>query len=60
MAVQGSAFENRQTLEKDLNTAGYDTLGNKIGYEDVSYAINPKLALWNNFTELELEKVKCK
>ena len=58
MAVQGSAFENRQTLEKDLNTVGYDTLGNKIGYEDVSYAINPKLALWNNFTGIRIREGK--
>ena len=58
MAVQGSAFENRQTLEKDLNTVGYDTLGNKIGYEDVSFGINPKLALWNNFTGIRIREGK--
>ena len=50
MAVKGSAFENRQTIEKDLNTVGYDMLGRKIGYNDVSFAINPALAMWNSFT----------
>ena len=50
MAVEGSAFENRQTLEKDLNTVGYDMLGRKIGYNDVSFAMNPVLAMWNSFT----------
>ena len=50
MALEGSAFENRQKRAKDLNTVGYDTLGREIGYNDVSFAMNPALAMWNSFT----------
>ena len=33
--------------ERDLNAVMYDTLGNVIGAEDVSFAARPGLALWN-------------
>lgn len=42
--------------ERDLNAVRYDTLGNVIGAEDVSFASAPGLAIWNMTTGLVVKK----
>jgi len=44
------AYQQQDSMfadERDLNAVMYDTLGNVIGAEDVSFAARPGLALWN-------------
>jgi len=44
------AYQQQDSMfadEKDLNAVQYDTLGNAIGAEDVSFAARPGLAIWN-------------
>ena len=44
------AYQQQDSMfadERDLNAIQYDTLGNAIGAEDVSFAARPGLALWN-------------
>ena len=44
------AYQQQDSMfadERDLNAIQYDTLGNVIGAEDVSFAARPGLALWN-------------
>jgi len=44
------AYQQQDSMfadEKDLNAIQYDTLGNAIGAEDVSFAARPGLAIWN-------------
>lgn len=44
------AYQQQDSMfadERDLNAVVYDTLGNVVGAEDVSFASRPGLALWN-------------
>lgn len=49
------AYQQQDSIfadERDLNAVMYDTLGNVIGAEDVSFAARPGLSLWNLTTGL--------
>ena len=50
MAVSGSWIRD----DTDLNAPGYDTLGQALGREDTSFAINSRLALWNLTTGIRV------
>ncbi len=56
MAVKGSAFPGRQELEDELNTKGYDSLGYEKGSQDISFANNHALAMWNSFTGIRIRE----
>jgi len=45
--------------EEDFNAPKYDSLGRKYGAEDVSFAVNPRLALWNNFTGIRIRPAEA-
>jgi len=45
--------------EEDFNAPKFDSLGRKYGAEDVSFAVNPKLALWNNFTGIRIRPAEA-
>lgn len=47
------AYQQQDSMfadERDLNAVMYDTLGNVMGAEDVSFSTRPGLALWNMMT----------
>jgi hypothetical protein len=47
------AYQQQDSMfadERDLNAVMYDTLGNVMGAEDVSFSSRPGLALWNMTT----------
>ena len=58
MAVQGSVFPGRQEKEDELNTEGYDSLGYEKGSQDISFANNHALAMWNSFTGIRIREGK--
>ena len=44
------AYQQQDSMfadERDLNAVRYDTLGNVVGAEDISFSSRPGLALWN-------------
>jgi len=52
-----AAIRSKDSLfqdEMDYNAPRYDTLGREYGAEDVSFAVNPKLALFNIFTGIRI------
>ena len=49
------AYQQQDSMfadERDLNAVRYDTLGNVVGAEDISFSSRPGLALWNLTTGL--------
>lgn len=50
MRAKDSFFQE----EEDYNAVKRDTLGRAYGSEDVSFATNPYMALWNNFTGIRM------
>lgn len=53
------AYQQQDSMfadERDLNAVMYDTMGNVIGDEDVSFSSAPGLALWNLTTGLTIKK----
>jgi len=50
MRAKDSFFQE----EEDYNAVKRDTLGRAFGAEDVSFATNPYMALWNNFTGIRM------
>jgi hypothetical protein len=55
MRAKDSFFQD----EEDYNAVKRDTLGRPYGAEDVSFATNPKLALWNNFTGIRVRPAEA-
>jgi hypothetical protein len=52
------AYQQQDSMfadERDLNAVMYDTLGNVMGAEDVSFSTRPGLALWNMTTGMVIK-----
>ena len=56
MGIKGSAFPDRQELEDEYLTKGYDSLGYEKGSQDISFANNHALAMWNSFTGIRIRE----
>ena len=56
MGIKGSAFPDRQELEDEYLTKGYDSLGYEKGSEDISFANNHALAMWNSMTGIRIRE----
>ena len=55
------AYQSKDSFirdERDKNAITYDTLGNAMGAEDVSFANNPMLAVFNNFSGFKISAGK--